>query len=105
MIRDPVCGMQIKEVDAYAARDVGAVHVALCSAACATQFDAAPQRYLQQPDHPSPARPHHRISVPNRQLSFLSASGNCCAASRGSAGCIWATPDRPDSVYCMVAIA
>jgi YHS domain-containing protein len=66
MIRDPVCGMQIHEADAYAARHVGAVHVALCSAACATQFDAAPQRYLQLLDHPSPARQvnHMRLLRP-----------------------------------------
>src|SRR5215211_755273 len=56
MIRDPVCGMQIKEADAHAARDDGAVHVALCSGACAAQFDAAPQRYMQELDHLSPAR-------------------------------------------------
>lgn len=63
MIRDPVCGMQINEADAYAARDVGAVHIALCSAACATQFDAAPQRYLQQPDHLPPARQVNRVPL------------------------------------------
>jgi YHS domain-containing protein len=63
MIRDPVCGMQIQEADAYAARYVGAVHVALCSAACAAQFDAAPQRYLQQPDLPSPARQVNRAPL------------------------------------------
>jgi YHS domain-containing protein len=66
MIRDPVCGMQINEADAYAARYIGAVHVALCSAACAAQFDAAPQRYVQLLDHPSPARQvnHMRLLRP-----------------------------------------
>jgi len=62
MIRDPVCGMQIHEADAYAARHVGDVHIAFCSAACAAQFDAAPHRYIQLPAHPAPAR--HAGAVP-----------------------------------------
>src|SRR5262249_48100841 len=56
MIRDPVCGMQIPEADAYATRHVRDVHIAFCSAACATQFDAAPHRYIQLPAYPTPAR-------------------------------------------------
>jgi hypothetical protein len=48
--------MQIQDADAYAARHVGAVHVALCSAACVAQFDVAPQRYMQLPDHSAPTR-------------------------------------------------
>jgi len=56
MLRDPVCGMQIQEANAYAVRHVGDVHVAFCSAACAAQFDAAPQHSIQLPDHPAPAR-------------------------------------------------
>jgi YHS domain-containing protein len=63
MIRDPVCGMQIQEADAYAVRHIGDVDAALCSAACTAQFDAAPQRYLQQPDHPSPARQVNRAPL------------------------------------------
>jgi len=62
-MRDPVCGMQIQEVDAYAVRHIGAVDAALCSATCAAQFDAAPQRYLQQPDLPSPARQVNRAPL------------------------------------------
>ena len=64
MIRDPVCGMQIQEADAYAVRHIGDVDAALCSAACAAQFDAAPQRYMQEPDHPSPARQVNRAPLP-----------------------------------------
>ena len=60
MLRDPVCGMQIQEANAYAVRHVGDAHVALCSAACAAQFDAAPHRYMQLPDHLTPGR---RIST------------------------------------------
>ncbi len=56
MLRDPVCGMQIQEADAYATRRVGDAHVALCSAACAAQFDAAPHRYMQLPTNPATAR-------------------------------------------------
>ncbi len=57
MLRDPVCGMQIQEAEAYAVRHLGDAHVALCSAACVAQFDAAPHRYMQLPNHPTPARP------------------------------------------------
>jgi YHS domain-containing protein len=60
MLRDPVCGMQIQEANAYTVRPVGDAHVALCSAACAAQFDAAPHRYMQLPDHLTPGR---RIST------------------------------------------
>jgi YHS domain-containing protein len=56
MLRDPVCGMQIQEAEAYAVRQVGDVHVALCSGACAAQFDAAPQRYMQLLKHPATLR-------------------------------------------------
>jgi YHS domain-containing protein len=63
MILDPVCGMQINESDAYAARYVGTMHVSLCSAACAAQFDAAPERYLQEPDHPPSARQVNRAPL------------------------------------------
>lgn len=45
MARDPVCGMTIAERDAHAVRHVGGTQVYLCSAACAAQFDAEPQRY------------------------------------------------------------
>jgi YHS domain-containing protein len=71
MIRDPVCGMQIQEVEAYAARHVGNADVALCSAACAAQFDAAPQRYMQLIGHPAPVR--HAGSTP--LLRPLAAGG------------------------------
>lgn len=60
---DPVCGMQIHEANAYAVRHVGDVHVALCSAACTAQFDAAPQRYIRLPDHPAPARQVNRAPL------------------------------------------
>ena len=45
MVRDPVCGMTIAEQDAYATRPIGGAHIHFCSAACAAQFDAEPQRY------------------------------------------------------------
>ena len=45
MVRDPVCGMQIAEADAYAERRVGGASVYFCSAACAERFDASPQAY------------------------------------------------------------
>jgi hypothetical protein len=48
--------MQIQAAEAYAVRNVGAAHVALCSAACAAQFDAAPQRYMQLLGHPVTVR-------------------------------------------------
>jgi len=45
MVRDPVCGMTIAEQDAYATRHIAGAQVYFCSAACAAQFDAEPQRY------------------------------------------------------------
>lgn len=56
MLRDPVCGMQIQDSEAYAVRHVGDADVALCSAACVAQFDAAPQHYMQLLNHPSTLR-------------------------------------------------
>jgi YHS domain-containing protein len=56
MLRDPVCGMQIQAAEAYVVRHVGDAHFALCSAACAAQFDAAPQRYMQLVGHPATVR-------------------------------------------------
>ena len=56
MLRDPVCGMQIQAAEAYVVRHVGDADVALCSAACAAQFDAAPQRYMQLVGHPATVR-------------------------------------------------
>jgi YHS domain-containing protein len=37
--------MTIAEQDAYATRQIGGAQVSFCSAACAAQFDAEPQRY------------------------------------------------------------
>ena len=62
MLRDPVCGMQIRAAEAYAVRHVGDADVALCSAACAAQFDAAPQRYMQPLGRP--ATVHHAGGTP-----------------------------------------
>ena len=45
MVRDPVCGMTIAERAAHAVRQLDGTQVYFCSAACAAQFDAAPQRY------------------------------------------------------------
>jgi YHS domain-containing protein len=45
MTRDPVCGMTISERDAHAVRQAGGAQFYFCSAACAAQFDAEPQRY------------------------------------------------------------
>ena len=45
MVRDPVCGMHISEADAQAVRRAGGASFYFCSAACAQQFDAEPQRY------------------------------------------------------------
>jgi YHS domain-containing protein len=56
MLRDPVCGMHIQASTAYAVRHIGDVYIALCSAACTAQFDAAPHRYRQLPDHMVPTR-------------------------------------------------
>jgi len=71
MIRAPVCGMQIQEAEAYAVRHVGDGHVALCSAVCAAQFDAAPQRYMQLIGHAATVR--HAGSTPlHRLMGFRS---------------------------------
>lgn len=45
MALDPVCGMTIAEHDAQAVRQVGGAAIYFCSAACARQFDAEPERY------------------------------------------------------------
>jgi hypothetical protein len=54
--------MQIQAAEAYAVCQVGDAHVALCSAACAAQFDAAPQRYMRLFGHPTTVR--HASSTP-----------------------------------------
>ena len=48
MVKDPVCGMEIEAKDAYATRGVNGSTTFLCSADCATKFDANPTRYLKQ---------------------------------------------------------
>lgn len=67
MTRDPVCGMQLQEADAYTTRHGGGGHVAFCSAACAAQFDAAPQRYIQLPPQPA-SSPHVGVTPLLRPL-------------------------------------
>jgi YHS domain-containing protein len=49
MVRDPVCGMETAERDAYATRQVDGVQLAFCSAACVRLFDAAPGAYYPPP--------------------------------------------------------
>jgi P-type Cu+ transporter len=45
-LRDPVCGMALKAIDAVAKRTVHDVGYYFCSDRCATAFDADPARYL-----------------------------------------------------------
>jgi YHS domain-containing protein len=49
MVRDPVCGMEIAEYDAYATRQLDGVQLSFCSAACVRLFDAAPGVYPPSP--------------------------------------------------------
>ena len=56
MVRDPVCGMHISETDAQAVRRAGGASFYFCSAACAQQFDAEPQRYYPPLGGSSPSQ-------------------------------------------------
>jgi YHS domain-containing protein len=49
MVRDPVCGMEIAERDAYATRQLDGVQLSFCSAACVRLFDARPGAYSPSP--------------------------------------------------------
>jgi len=45
MHRDPVCGMEIQESDAYVTREIDGAQVSFRSAACVARYDAEPQRF------------------------------------------------------------
>jgi YVTN family beta-propeller protein len=46
MVRDPVCGLEIAERDAYATRQLDGVQLSFCSAACVRLFDAATNKVI-----------------------------------------------------------
>ena len=52
MVRDPVCGMDIEEKDAFASRQVAGQTFYFCSQACVTKFDANPHAYMHHDEKP-----------------------------------------------------
>lgn len=49
-VKDPVCGMTIESDGAAGQSEHGGRTYYFCSAACKTQFDREPQRFVEQGD-------------------------------------------------------
>jgi len=52
MVRDPVCGMEIEEKDAFAMRESMGQTFHFCSQACVDKFDANPHAYMHHDEKP-----------------------------------------------------
>ena len=52
MVKDPVCGMEIEEKDAFASRQVMRQTFYFCSQACVDKFDANPHAYMRHDEKP-----------------------------------------------------
>ena len=51
MVRDPVCGMEIKPETAFATREHAGQIFYFCSQSCVDKFDADPHKYGHPPVH------------------------------------------------------
>jgi YHS domain-containing protein len=49
MVKDPVCGMFIEEEEAEAESQYQGQTYFFCSEECKEEFDAEPDRYIEQP--------------------------------------------------------
>jgi YHS domain-containing protein len=49
MVKDPVCGMYIEEEEAEGESQFEGQTYYFCSAECKEEFDAEPDRYIEQP--------------------------------------------------------
>ena len=47
-VKDPVCGMTMKEADVVGTSEYQGTHYFFCSAGCKAQFDAAPEKYARK---------------------------------------------------------
>ena len=54
MVRDPVCGMEIKEPSAFATRNVDGTTYSFCSQDCVAKFDANPNQYIHWNENAKP---------------------------------------------------
>jgi len=52
MVKDPVCGMEIEEKDAFASRESMGQTFHFCSQACVTKFDANSHAYMHHEERP-----------------------------------------------------
>jgi Cu+-exporting ATPase len=53
MVRDPVCGMEIKPEEAIATRKLDGKEFYFCSESCIKKFDANPHQYIQNSSRPA----------------------------------------------------
>lgn len=58
-LTDPVCGMQVVEVDATAVREYGGQRFGFCSARCVERFDAEPSAFVTDCGHVRTQEPEH----------------------------------------------
>ncbi len=52
MVKDPVCGLEIEEKDAFASRESMGQTFYFCSQACVDKFDANPHAYMHHNEKP-----------------------------------------------------
>ena len=47
-VKDPVCGMTMKDADVVATSEYQGKHYFFCGAGCKAQFDASPAKYAPE---------------------------------------------------------
>ena len=84
-VKDPVCGMTIDSESATAVKQVKGQTYYFCSAACATEFDANPERYARQASDASRAEAEEleKHEPPYTTLGFLTSPKFGAAGSGG----------------------
>ena len=84
-VQDPVCGMTIDAESAKARREVAGQTYYFCSSACATTFDASPDKYATQTGSPAATAGEQleQHEPPYTTLGFLTSPKFGAAGSGG----------------------
>ena len=84
-VKDPVCGMTIDSESAKAVKELEGKTYYLCSAACATEFEAHPERYVPRASEASQAQAEEleKHEPPYTTLGFLTSPKFGAAGSGG----------------------